>query len=80
MYKNVKMKARKIMKTVKKVVRKMSKYVLAYGAGSIFGRTVYASKKSKDSSLRTSILGAKVYKEKKVESNGLWDQLKKLQK
>lgn len=73
------MKVKEFVKNIKKVIRMINRYVSAHSAGSIFGRAVYASPKSK-TVLEKAILGVKVYNSKKVESKAVWEKSKKSQK
>lgn len=67
------------MGLIKRMVQKMNKYISLQGTGSILGRTVYSSKKTKTNVLDTSIIGAKVYGKTEDGKKGLWNKLKKSQ-
>lgn len=49
------------MKMIKRMERNMSKYIAQYNSGSIMGRSVYSHTGKKTSSIKSSILGTKVY-------------------
>lgn len=65
------------MTIYKKVVQKMSKYILGYSTGSIIGRTVYKPQKSIATSVKTSIFGRKVYIRQENERDNLCCKLLK---
>lgn len=51
------------MRIIRGMVHRMSKNIMTYSAGSIFGRAVYKSNKSVSHSNSTSIFGSRVYKD-----------------